>query len=367
MKFSVPMEANDIVELPDNSNLIENLASRKSVDQVVPTAIGDEETGRFVVRFHVFQNGSVTAFSRRRDGQEGTKFSKVGRESISEEPIYSDGVWNSDVIVPLQSNSGLEELKTLARRKTDWLLTGDDPPEGAYIEPAETEPVGLPDCDHTNPTQRVAVVGFEDDDEIIDLVRCADCGIPVAFRRDDEMLMNYELIEREFVNGEFTVGQEKHVGVLDVEQGPPATNEELTLAFLTRVANAEIANFDIYSRGQNHGTLFAIKKAIVGYALWSFVNGELILQQIYILEDFRSSELGKDLVRNWFSNREADSYYAVGMNNAGRSLLKGIGHLPDGPATEATIFSSRDTTDSRRIDATTVELERHSIELPQSR
>ncbi len=354
-------------ELPDNSNLIENLAAKESVEQVVPTAIGDSDTGRFVVRFHVFKNNSVTAFARRRNGQGGTEFSKVGSESISGKPIYSNGVWNADVIVPVQNSSGPEELKTLARSKSEWLHTGEDPPEGAYVEPAETEPVGLPDCNHTNPTHRVAVVGFEDDDEKIDLVRCADCGIPVAFRRDDEMLMNYELIEREFVNSEFTAGAEEYIGVLDVEQGPPATNEELTLAFLTRVANAEISNFDIYSRGQNHGTLFAIKNAIVGYALWSLVNDELILQQIYIMEDFRSSELGKDLVRNWFSSREADQYYAVGLNNAGRSLLKSIGHLPDGPASEATIFSSRDTTDSRKIDATTVEMERHSIELPQSR
>ncbi len=87
MKFSVPINGTNIEELADNSNFIKNLALNESVNQVVPTAIGDEETGRFVVRFHVFQNDSVTAFTRRRDDQGGTEFSKVRSESIRGKPL----------------------------------------------------------------------------------------------------------------------------------------------------------------------------------------------------------------------------------------------------------------------------------------
>lgn len=349
MTFTVPVTPDNLEELPDNTELIESLNERDDITTVLPRFYGTEDTGRFVVAFFIFHgiNGQrVTLYTRRRsNGESGPE--KRTTITLENPPTITGDLWNQTILLKNEDITPIEHLKQRVEYDCYWLASGHEPAitfDEYSRDPFAFSPNGLPECDHTKADDPAKTPSLD-----ITITLCEECGIPILVTTDDGWIEAHNVLQPEFIG--VPAGDENNpVRGTAVTPTGPVTNDEITLHVLSRYANGEQSHFDIYARN-TRGYLITLYDNVAGYATWNEFETHIALQQIYIFPEFRGGHLGEILVRSWFEQVDADYYYAIGPNDAGKATLSALGHLDDGTATTATILSCKDTLSPDEVNA----------------
>lgn len=347
MSFSVPISVDDVGTLPDNTALIENLATEETVTTVLPRFLGTGEEGRFVSAFFVFHADRVTLYCRLYQSEGESSLTKTDSISLTTEPTVIGDLWDQTIFIEDADMQAIDLLKQRSEYETWWLSFGQHPEEPFEAlrddDPFEFVPNGLPECSHESVSRGRQVPNLD-----IVVVPCAECGIPLHVATDEGLQTNYTLLREEFLDVDSTGGE--FVGIPVLPEGK-VSNAELTLHLLTRFANVEQEHLDLYTRHGRLGMAFVHEEVAKGYVLWDEYNEIVALQQIYVLPQYRREGWAERFVEHWFEQVDCESYFAVEPNPAARAVHESIDHLSDGTARPATVLSCRDTLDLAEISS----------------
>jgi len=346
MTFSTPIDTNDLNDLPDNTDLIEDLNQKDKITTVLPRFLGNNDTGRFVTAFFVFKGTSVFLYTRQRTSNGESSLEKQTRASLTNHPTILGDTWNQTILIEDEDIETVERLKQRVEYDTYWLSFGHEPaiPFDEYKhDPFGAQITGLPECDHTEAQDPVKAPNLD-----LTITLCKDCNLPLMVASPSEVFEVQEVLRPEYVG---IPSEGNPVKGKRVNPDDPLSNAEVSLHVLSRFAHVEQSHLDIYARNDDYGYLITLDNSIAGYALWNEFGDHVALQQVYIFPEFRGADLGEILVNAWSDQLDIDHYYAIGPNEAGLTTLEKAGHIDDGTATPATILSCRDTLDSSAVNA----------------
>jgi len=342
MPIAPPIQGSDLETLPDDTELVEDLASRSDVETVLPKFVGDGDRGRFVAAFFVVKGERMVAYARRRDG-DAVDFEQVAEGDVGEPVAWVGTVWNQTLLFADEDVDTVVRLRERAEYETHWLFDGSDPEasfESYRRDPLGHEPTGFEDCDHapSGDSERAPNLG-------IDVSSCVDCNSPLFVMHDGDGTESREVLTSLHLGESF--GNDGTIrGFRVVPDGDVSATEE-ALFVLSQMANNENPSLPRYARGGKHALLFLVGDQVVGYATWQHVGPHVTLDGLYVLPDFRGDGgLAETVVGAFFDEVEHQEYFVETPNDAAKRALSRAGHLETGVATPVATLACRDTTDA---------------------
>ncbi|WP_323676925.1 hypothetical protein [Halorubellus sp. PRR65] len=342
MPIAPPIQGSDIETLPDDTELVEDLASRPDVETVLPKFVGDERTGRFVTSFFVVKGERMVAYARRRDGDE-VDFEQVATGEVDEPVDWVGTVWDQTLHFGDDDAETVVRLRERAAYETHWLFDGHDPQdsfESYRLDPLGHEPTGFTECDHapSGDSTPAPNLGFN-------VSSCAECNAPLFVMHDGDGTRSMEILNAIHLGEAF--GDDGTIrGFRVVPDGPVSPKEE-ALFVLSQMANNENPSMERYARAGKQALIFLVGDQIVGYASWQHVGPNVTLDGIYLLPEYRGDGgLAETVVQAFYDEIEADEYLVETPNDAARRAIARAGHLDTGVATPVATLACRDTTDA---------------------
>ncbi|WP_227130910.1 GNAT family N-acetyltransferase [Halorubellus salinus] len=342
MPIAPPIQGSDLETLPDDTDLVEDLASRPDVETVLPKFVGDEQTGRFVTAFFVVKGERMVVYARRRDGNE-VDFEQVDAGTVGEPLDWVGTVWNQTLRFADDDAETIVRLRERAAYDTHWLFAGHDPEESfeSYrVDPLGHEPTGFAECEHapSGDSQPAPNLG-------IDVSSCTECNAPLFVMHDGDGTRSMEVLNAVHL-GEAYGNDGTIRGFRIVPDGPVSPKEEAVYV-LSQMANNENPSLERYARAGKHALVFLVGDQVVGYASWQHVGSDVTLDGIYLLPEYRGDGgLAETVVQAFYDEIEADEYFVETPNDAARSAIARAGHLDTGVATPVASLACRDTTDA---------------------
>jgi len=327
--------------LPDDTDLVEDLAAKDDVETVVPYFLGDGDVGRFVTAFFVVSGETMTLYARRRDG-DAVDFERIDSTAVGEPAAWAGTLWNQTISFDGDDVAGVVELRERAGYDTHWLFAGSDPTASfdAYRrDPLGHAPTGFEPCEHQpgDDSGPVPNLGLQ-------IASCTECGTPLFVTGDDTGTRTMEVLNAVHIGEGF--GDDAIRGFRIVPEGDVSGREE-ALHVLSRLANDENPSLQHYARGDRQALLFLVGDQIVGYAAWDHVGSDVRLCGFYLLPEYRGDGgLAETVVEAFFDEVEHDRYLVETPNDAGRAAISRAGHLDTGVATPVATLACRDTTDA---------------------
>jgi hypothetical protein len=341
MPLSPPIQGSDLETLPDDTELVEDLASKPDVETVLPKFVGDADTGRFVTAFFVCKDQRIVLYARRRDG-DTVDFEQIESAPIGEPVGWVGTVWDQTLSFADDDVETVVTLRERAAYETHWLFSGSDPEESfeSYrVDPLGHDPTGFTDCDHTPSGDSDPVPNLD-----ITVSSCMDCNAPLFVMGSGDGTRAMEVLNAVHIGEAF--GDDGIRGFRIVPDGPVSGKEE-ALFVLSQLANNENPSVDRYARGGKQALLFLVGDQIVGYATWQHVGPHVTLDGIYLLPEFRGNGgLGETIVQAFYDEIEQDEYFVETPNEAAERAIARAGHLDTGVATPVATLACRDTTDA---------------------
>lgn len=111
MGISLPISTEDLDTLPDNTDLIENLATKNEITTVLPRFTETEDTGRFVTAFFVFPGTTVTLYTRENHSNTESSLEKQTTVQLTNSPTIVGELWNQTLIIEIPDIETIEHLK----------------------------------------------------------------------------------------------------------------------------------------------------------------------------------------------------------------------------------------------------------------
>ncbi|NHN40398.1 GNAT family N-acetyltransferase [Halorubellus sp. JP-L1] len=341
MPISPPIQGSDLETLPDDTDLVEELASRPDVETVLPKFVGDADTGRFVTSFFVVKGETMTVYARRRDG-DTVDFEQVASGEVCEPVGWVGTVWNQTLQFAGDDVATVVDLRERAAYESHWLFAGRDPEESFEdyrLDPLAHEPTGFVECEHTPSGENDPVPNLG-----IDVSSCSQCDAPLFVMGGGEGTRSMEVLNAVHIGEAF--GDDVIRGFRVVPDGPVSPKEE-ALYVLSHMANNENPSLPRYARGGKQALIFLVGDQIVGYATWQHTGPHVTLDGIYVLPDYRGEGgLAETVVQGFYDEVENDEYFVETPNEACERALARAGHLDTGVATPVATLACRDTTDA---------------------
>jgi len=99
----------------------------------------------------------------------------------------------------------------------------------------------------------------------------------------------------------------------------------LTLSLIGQRSDGTIST---YKHKYQKSLLYVIDDEIVGYLSWQEVDGNEILSQLFVREEYRSQGVATSIIQTWYTNLCKNELYLVEeLTEGGRSVIEKIGHL----------------------------------------
>jgi|GEM_PF-1231253 hypothetical protein len=341
MAISPPIQGSDLESLPDDTELVEDLAAKPDVQTVVPYFIGEAEVGRFVTAFFVVKGETMALYARRRDG-DAVDFEQIETRDVGEPIAWVGSLWDQTLSFAGEDVATVVDLRERAGYETHWLFAGSDPSESfeAYRrDPLGHEPTGFEDCEHAPSGDQVPAPNLG-----ISVSYCEDCETPLFVTGDGDGNRSMEVLNSMHLGESF--GDDGIRGFRVVPEGDVSGKEE-ALYVLSRLANNENPSLQAYARGARQALVFLVGDQIVGHAMWDQVGEDVHLKSIYVLPEYRGEGgLAETVVNAFYDEVDADAYFVETPNEACKRALARAGHLDTGVATPVATLSCRDSTDA---------------------
>jgi hypothetical protein len=340
MSISPPIQAAGLEPLPDDTDLVEDLAAKSAVDRVFPFFLGDETSGRFVTAFLVFSDDEVTLYARRRDGESVT-FEQIESREIGEPEGWVGTTWDQAQFYTGDDLDAVVDLKERAAYETTWLFDGDDPVESFAeyrFDPTTHEPTGFEECEHVPTGDNERTPNLD-----VPVSACETCDAPLFLPETGHGKRAIEVLRAMHLDKNFNDSVIRGFRVDD--EGPVSPLEEATLV-LSWMATTEHPGIPLYARGGMEALVFLVGDQIVAYAGWQRFGSNVLLRALYVLPEYRGEGgLAETVVEGFYDEFTEDSYFVETPNDAAERALARAGHLETGVATPVATLSCRDTTD----------------------
>lgn len=347
MGISPPIQGQDLASLPDDTEVVAELAERDSVENVFPYFLGDADVGRFVTAFLV-DDGTELALFARRNNDGVVDFENIDSRPVSGPLVTLGDQWDQTLIYGEDESTDTDDvdavvdLRERARYETYWLFAGDDPAQSfeAYRRDPRTQPApGFEDCEHVpgNENEHVPNLGFP-------ISTCAECGTPLFLPETDNGTQSMMALNASHLDEAFG---DKVIRSFRVDPTGDVDGREEALHVLSRLANNENPTLPLYARAGMQASVFLVGDQIVGYAAWQTVDDHVLLRTIYVLPEYRGEGgLAETIVQGFYEDVDDDSYFVETPNEPGRRALARAGHLDTGVAVPVATLCCRDTMDA---------------------
>jgi len=93
-------------------------------------------------------------------------------------------------------------------------------------------------------------------------------------------------------------------------------------------ARAEGGVVSRYEPEEQDALLYVADSEIAGYLSWEVIQGNWLLSQLFVLEEYRGHGIASTLVSTWYTDIcDVDTYYVDDPASEGRSVIESVGHF----------------------------------------